>query len=402
MAEETLLALIFANLWNPWIFILGKIGGYEAVALAVPVTLAMLILGSLTYFLLKFIVLAKLLEKAGGEDNKATNSLVLIVSVAITLLSLYTGAALVLAGFIQAFGFIYALLLFFVLIFGLIFVTWKWGKGIRSGDFSGGGIFGSHGDSGVYTAPGTAGAHVSAVGAGQNAMQGHAHSAQAVHDLDGLEDLIHSEHEAYRHIDKMLSNVRVFSSEENINKAIVFLNKLRTIAQNNPSTRDLLNKINALMMDVQHIKTHANMLKKATFGKAKIERAAASKTGYTKKDYSRLMRELTQIDNDLKNLTQKEQALVKAKNNMTNYLLKRNRLLVELIILLGKKNIRRNLPKIKDTVRHLLLETAPNGPIQTALAQEETLIKQCDLLFIKIKNLISQVDYINRQLNRTP
>lgn len=133
MAEKVttakLVEKIIYYLQTSWLYILDKIGGREAAALAIPVTLSMLIIGVLTYFLLRYIVLRPLFERAGlGEESPAVKWTVLLITISITFISLYSGIALVMAVVIQGMGIIYAGIALLFLFFLLTFTTWRWGK----------------------------------------------------------------------------------------------------------------------------------------------------------------------------------------------------------------------------------------------------------------------------------
>ncbi len=394
MAEPTMVEKVLLYIWTPWIYILGALGGAEAVMLAVPVTLSMLILGVLTYFLLRYIVLKPLTDKANIEEH-TLNKIVFLMTVAITLISLYSGVALLMAAMLETFGIIFAFIAFVVLFGGLILATWRWGRGIgattRGLAPRGEGLFSkllkrkkkeeSQMEEEIK----------------EDVERIKKEEKQAVHEMSDLLKTVEYEHEAYERIYQFLNDwarrwkLRLSSPKE-VDSTINFLKRLRDYGHERSLEKRIPPLIDEIKKNLDSLQIEKKKIKDIEALTAiKDARVPGWKLKELRDAAEMTLEYINQAESLKKEIEQKEKE-VKLRIG------EKRKLLAELILLLSKGRTRRmfNIGKIKEKVLELKRLTDPHVP-----GSEGELIIELEKYLIKlntdinaIAGFIQQIDHI--------
>jgi hypothetical protein len=131
MAEESGLAKGFGGVWEWWVQnVLGGVGGITP-SLAIVATFTMVILGALIYFLLRYLVLKQLAEKAGVQEEML-NGPSIVITISFLAITLWSGGIAMIAQ-MMSITVVIAALVFMILLIYFVIAMGKQGYAIVKG-----------------------------------------------------------------------------------------------------------------------------------------------------------------------------------------------------------------------------------------------------------------------------
>jgi len=123
---------VFQTGWGVWVnLILGNIGGTEAKLLSVSVTATMIIIGILTYIVLRYVILARFGEALPDEQKNVPS---IIISVCLVFIMLYSGSIVLVAALLPISTALIILAMFILFVVALWSLSHKFYSELRGFD----------------------------------------------------------------------------------------------------------------------------------------------------------------------------------------------------------------------------------------------------------------------------